>query len=192
RGREEKGRRRRDRGREARRRGRRAGPHRGEVMLRASLKGMLSRKLRLLLSGLAVVLGVMFVSGALVLTDSISRSVDQLIGTAYDSVDVVVVGAEASGGETTPVPGDVVERPRAMPEVAGVQASVWADGAKAINNDTGKVVSTFSLRIGSNWIGESELLELREGRGPAAPDEVAINASLARTGGFEVGDPIEV
>ena len=38
-------------------------------MLRATLKGMLSRKLRLTLSTLAVVLGVMFVSGAFVLTD---------------------------------------------------------------------------------------------------------------------------
>ena len=45
-------------------------------MLRATLKSLLSRKLRLILSGLAVVLGVMFVSGAFVLTDTLGRSFD--------------------------------------------------------------------------------------------------------------------
>src|SRR5690606_39728682 len=57
----------------------RAGQWRGAVMLRASLKGMLSRKLRLVLSALAVVLGVMFVSGAFVLTDTI-RSEERRVG----------------------------------------------------------------------------------------------------------------
>ena len=161
-------------------------------MLRASLKGMLSRKLRLVLSALAVVLGVMFVSGAFVLTDTIGRSVDQLIATAYDKVDVVVTGAEATGGETAPIPADVVDQIRAMPEAADVRAEVWGLGAKVISNDTGKVVSTFSLQIGSNWAGENDVVQLREGRGPAADDEVAINAALARAGGFEVGDRIEV
>ena len=44
--------------------------------LRATLKSLLARKLRLVLSGLAVVLGVMFVSGAFVLTDTLGRSFD--------------------------------------------------------------------------------------------------------------------
>ena len=47
-------------------------------MLRATLKSMLSRKLRLTLSTAAVVLGVMFVSGAFVLTDTLGRSFDGL------------------------------------------------------------------------------------------------------------------
>src|SRR5690606_25194838 len=89
-------------------------------------------------------------------------------------------------------PAEVVGELGSMPEVAVVRAEVWADGARAINNHTGKVVSTFSLRVGSNWAGENDLVQLREGRGPAAPDEVAINGTLARTGGFDVGDTIEV
>ena len=52
-------------------------------MLRATLKSLLSRKLRLVLSGLAVVLGVMFVSGAFVLTDTLGRSFDSLFADAY-------------------------------------------------------------------------------------------------------------
>jgi putative ABC transport system permease protein len=167
-------------------------------MLRATLKSLLSHKLRLLLSGLAVVLGVMFVSGALILTDTIGRSFDQLLGTAYDDVDVVVTGEElgAGGGgvpEGTPIPGSVVTDLAALPEVDDdPRAEVVAIGAKAIDNRNGKVVSTFSLRIGTNWVGENALTQLREGEGPDRDDEVAINSTLARTGGFTVGDPITV
>ncbi len=59
-------------------------------MLRATLKSLLSRKLRLVLSGLAVVLGVMFVSWAFVLTDTMGRSFDSLFSSVYQGVDVNV------------------------------------------------------------------------------------------------------
>lgn len=59
-------------------------------MLKATLKGLLARKLRLLLSGLAVVLGVMAVSGALVLTDNLGRSFDALFQTVNQNLDVQV------------------------------------------------------------------------------------------------------
>ncbi len=51
-------------------------------MLRATLKSVLSRKLRLILSGLAVILGVMFVSGAFVLTDTSARPASAATGPA--------------------------------------------------------------------------------------------------------------
>jgi putative ABC transport system permease protein len=165
-------------------------------MLRATFKSLLSRKLRLFLSGLAVVLGVMFVSGAFVLTDTIGRSFDQLISDAYSTVDVVVTGepttSQTGVPETAPIPAGVVEQLQAMPQVQRTDAVVWAEGARVIDEDTGKVISTFSSRLGSNWTGENELLQLREGRGPTADDEVTINAALADTGDFEVGDRIGV
>ena len=57
-------------------------------MLRATLKSLLARKLRLVLSGLAVVLGVMFVAGAFVVTDTLSRSFDSVFADAYSQTDV--------------------------------------------------------------------------------------------------------
>jgi putative ABC transport system permease protein len=165
-------------------------------MLRATLKSLLSRKLRLILSGLAVVLGVMFVSGAFVLTDTIGRSFDRLISDAFSTVDVVVTGEATSSQtgvpETAPIPADVVDRIAAIPEVDEAVPVVWAEGAQALDNDTGKPVATFSARLGTNWYGEDELVELREGRGPVAETEVAINAALADAGDFAVGDRIRV
>ena len=59
-------------------------------MLRATVKSLLARKLRLVLTGLAVVLGVGFTAGTFVLTDTALKSCDDLFGQVYASTDVVV------------------------------------------------------------------------------------------------------
>jgi putative ABC transport system permease protein len=168
-------------------------------MLRATLRSMLHRKLRLILSGLAVVLGVMFVSGSLILTESLGRSFDHLFAGVYEHTDVQVHGEPAVEvdeleGEQVPAtfPAGTVDRVAAVPGVASATGLVEADGARLIGAD-GKVVTSFGPpRLGVNWTGEDELLQLREGRGPVAPDEIAIDAGLARNAGVSVGDRVGV
>ena len=168
-------------------------------MLRATLKSLLARKLRLVLSGLAVVLGVMFVSGAFVLTDTLGRSFDGIFSTVYSATDVEVSGepkvalAETEGEQVlTNMPADVVERVRSVPGVADATGVASADGARVIGAN-GKVVTSFGPpRLGLNWTGESQLVQLREGRGPTAPDEIAVNAALAKAAGIRVGDRVGV
>ena len=65
-------------------------------MLRATFRSLLARKLRLLLSSLSVVLGVSFVAGAFVLTDSLNSTFDNLFATAYSGTDVGVRGKSAA------------------------------------------------------------------------------------------------
>jgi putative ABC transport system permease protein len=168
-------------------------------MLRATVKGMLQRKLRLVLSGLAVVLGVMFVSGALILTDTLGRSFDRMFTGVYENVDVQVHGeprvevGELEGEEVLAnLPADLVDTVAAVPGVAAVTGEVEADGARLIGAD-GKVVPTSGPpRMGTNWTGEDGLVELRDGRGPTAPDEIAIDAALARNADVSVGDRVGV
>jgi len=168
-------------------------------MLRATVKSLLARKLRLVLSGLAVVLGVMFVSGAFVLTDSLGRSFDTLFAGAFAHTDVRVIGkpkVEVSETEGEQVPGEVpaavLDQVRSVPGVASATGLVEADGALVIGSN-GKVVGSFGPpRVGTNWTGESELVELRQGRGPTAANEIAINASLAKAAKVKVGDEVSV
>jgi len=161
-------------------------------MFRATLKSLLSRKLRLVLSGLAIVLGVMFVSGSFVVSDAVSRTFDEVAGASYRNVDVVVSGPETAVGDTAPVPEAVLEQLRGMPQLAAVAGEISVDGARAIDNRTGRVVTVFAAQQGGNWVEGQGGVELREGRGPTADDEVAINAELARLGAFKVGDRIGV
>lgn len=168
-------------------------------MFRATLRSLLSRKLRLVMSGLAVVLGVMFVSGAFVLTDTLSRSFDALFSSAYSSTDVAVSGKpKIATGELDEnavpanLPASVVAQIGSVPGVASAVGDVGANGARVIGKN-GKVVTSFGPpRLGTNWTGESELVRLREGHGPRAAGEIAVNASLATAAGIKVGDQVSV
>ncbi|MDG4801131.1 ABC transporter permease [Micromonospora sp. WMMD980] len=168
-------------------------------MLRATLKSLLARKLRLLLSGLAVVLGVMFVSGSFVLTDTLGRSFDAVFADAYADIDVNVAAkpkvevSETEGEQVAaPVPASLVDRVKAVPGAADVRGVVAADGARLIGSN-GKVVTSFGPpQLGENWLGEGGLVKLREGRGPRADDEIVVNAALAKAANVKVGDRVGV
>jgi len=166
-------------------------------MLRATLKSLLARKLRLLLSALAVVLGVMFVAGSIVMTTSLAASFDALFAGINSSIDVQVQAKsklDNNGGSdtaTATIPASLVPKIESAPGVAKASASVFVDGARVIGKD-GKVTSGGAPRFGSSWGGEDDLIQLREGRGPTAPNEVAVDAAIAKSMDFEVGDTIGI
>ena len=77
-------------------------------MFKATIKSLLSRKLRLVLSALAVVLGVMFVSGSFVLTDTLQRSFTDLFSSALRQRGRLGVaeGGEGQAARTADAAGD--------------------------------------------------------------------------------------
>ncbi|WP_326553706.1 ABC transporter permease [Micromonospora sp. NBC_01813] len=168
-------------------------------MLRATLKSLLARKLRLVLSGMAVVLGVMFVSGALVLTDTLGRTFDAVFSDAYATTDVAVSAApnievaEFDGEQVAaPLPAPLVRQVAAIPGVAEAVGVISADGARVVGTD-GKALTSFGPpQLGGNWVGEDDLVQLRSGRGPTADDEIAVNAAVAQAAGVSVGDRVGV
>lgn len=158
-------------------------------MWRATIKGVLARKLRLTLSAASIVLGVMALSGALITGESLSRSFDEAFRTANAGIDVQVTPGRSAGRVLSA--GDL-SRLQAVPGVTAVAGEVRVDGARVVAK-TGKVLlNGQSPRLGTAWSGETDVLRLRTGRAPTAADEVAINASLAAAGQFDLGDRIEV
>ncbi|MEV6597511.1 ABC transporter permease [Actinoplanes sp. NPDC051346] len=168
-------------------------------MLRATLKSLLARKLRLILSGLAVVLGVMFVSGAFVVTDTLSRSFDAVFASAYSTTDVRVAAkpkveiSEFDGEQVAaPLPANTVEQIKTVSGVRSAAGLVEADGARVIGSDGKVLTSVGPPRMGVAWTGEDDLVRLREGRGPSAADEIAVNVTVAEGAGLKVGDRVGV
>src|SRR3954470_10588650 len=106
------------------------------MMLRATLKSLLGRKLRLILSALAVVLGVMFVSGSFVLTDTLSRSFDDLFRGIFSTVDVQVGAAGVAGNEMDDndvphtIPAAALAKVKDVAGVANAVGEVNSDGAR--------------------------------------------------------------
>ncbi|KUL39577.1 ABC transporter permease [Actinoplanes awajinensis] len=168
-------------------------------MLRATLKSLLARKLRLVLSGLAVVLGVMFVSGSFVVTDTLNRTFDAIFADAFSATDVSVSAtpkvavSEMEGEEVAaPLPAATVDKIKNLSGVRSATGRVDADGARVIGSD-GKVLTSMGPpRLGGNWTGADGLMELRSGRGPTAADEIAVNATTAELGGLKLGDRVGV
>ncbi|MFI5909763.1 ABC transporter permease [Dactylosporangium sp. NPDC051541] len=159
-------------------------------MLRPALRGTFSRWRRLVLSGLAVVLGVMFVSGALVLTATLGGSYTDTAKRAHAGTDVSVGPGETISAAG--VPAALVDRLAGIDGVASVTGVVSADGARLVGADGKVVASPDAPRLGVSWPGQARSVQMRAGRGPQRDDEVAISTTLAAAAGVRVGDRVAV
>ncbi|TQL75061.1 putative ABC transport system permease protein [Stackebrandtia endophytica] len=162
-------------------------------MLRATFKSLMSRKARLLLSGIAVILGATFISGALVLNSSLGKTVESMFSTVYDTVDIQVSPAEQNPfGGPSPVPAEVVDQVGDVDGVAEATGLVQdGSGIIRIVGKNGKVIPAFGAPvIGINWTPIEDPAELREGREPLADDEVVVNQALLNATGYKVGEEL--
>ncbi len=163
-------------------------------MWRVTLEGLRARRLRLVLTAAAVVLGVAFVSGTFVLTDSLAKLVDDQLST-FTGGDVVVRSAAAfdagSTGDRPRIPSEVVPIVRETPGVAAAEGVVL--GPAQLVTPAGDLIDE-PIPFGMSWTEDDALspLELREGRKPAGGDEVAVDVATARHYGLEVGDRIRI
>lgn len=161
-------------------------------MLRATLKSLLGRKLRLALSAVAVILGVMFVAGSFVLTDTLGRSFENMFDSAYAHTDVVVMPKMDEKTQPKPLSDADLAEVEAVTGVAKANGVVQAEGARVVGKD-GKVVTTAGPpRIGANWLDGVGGAEIRDGNAPQADDQVVLNVALAKKAGLHVGDTVDI
>jgi putative ABC transport system permease protein len=167
-------------------------------MLRASLKGLFSRKLRLALAVVAIVLGVSFLSGAFVLTDSLGARFEKLFTSINENVDVQVALTEDAQDED-PQPRLTQQQVDEMADVAGVSAvagDVSAVGVVPFDRQDGKPMTTSGApQLGVGTTGERtelSLLEIKDGRWPSTDTEVALSRYTAKQIHAKVGDQIKV
>ena len=79
----------------AQRRDRGDGRAHPELMLAVALKGLAGRKVRALLTAIAIILGVAMISGTYILTDTINSGFNTIFDQSYKNADVVVTGKAA-------------------------------------------------------------------------------------------------
>ena len=171
-------------------------------MTRVALKGLLGRKLRAALTAIAIVLGVAMVSGTYVLTDTIKSAFSTVFTNAYKNADAVITGKSAisSNNNNGPqanapsLPESLLTRVRSLPEVA--QASGGVSDTAQIIGSNGKVITSGGapgLAFSYSPAGQRfNPLTLASGTWPAAPDQVAIDASTASKQNFHVGQQVGV
>jgi putative ABC transport system permease protein len=170
-------------------------------MIKITLQGLLARKRRLFTTALAVILGVAFTAGTLVLTDTMKNIFDNLSSGVYKGTDAIVRakavfnGPNNMGAQRPNVDASLVPALSHVPGVAAAEGSVLGytrligkDG-KPIGN-TGNGPPT----LGGNWgtVPALNPFHLVAGHAPQAPDDVVIDKQSATVGHLAVGDTTTV
>lgn len=168
-------------------------------MLLLTLRGLRAHKRRLLSTLLAVVLGVAFMAGSRVLTDTMAASLSGVLTDAEGRTDVLVRAEAAfdgwNGDVRGPLPADLVDR---LAEVEGVLAvAPRIEGFAQVLGSDGKPVDDLAsgaAPVGQAWTDDEALnpFRLAEGRAPSAADEVVVDRRTATKADLEIGDTTTV
>jgi putative ABC transport system permease protein len=166
-------------------------------MWTTTLKGIAGHKRRFVSTCLAVVLGVTFLTGTLVLGDTVRHGFDDMFAEANEGTAVLVRSSVRIGGDDTGQRGvvdpSVVDAVRAVPGVAAAEAVVTGP-AQLVAADGTAVGGGGPPTLGSSWIADPELdpWTIAAGRAPVAstgggPVEVVVDRGAAEDAGLAVG-----
>jgi putative ABC transport system permease protein len=168
-------------------------------MRRVMIKGLLAHKLRLGLTALSVVLGVAFVAGTFVLTDTLAATFDNLFAEASGSSDAAVRSTQELSPQdpAAPTRGPVKESLLdAVRKVDGVaEAEGYVQGRAPIVGKDGKLAGNPqapSFGGSASGLGTLSPFSLKEGRAPQGDGEIVIDAATAKEEKFAVGDRVRV
>ncbi len=169
-------------------------------MIRVALRGLLGRKLRAVLTAVAIVLGVAMISGTYVLTDTIKAAFGTVFTQVYRNTDAVVTAKSAiSKNNNQGLPPSFSEallpKIQALPGVSEATGGV-SDFAYLVGRD-GKVISGHGappLAFSVHPHGDQHFnpLTLVSGTWPSGAHEIAIDANTAKKKHYAVGDTIGV
>lgn len=171
-------------------------------MLRVALKALLAQRVRYLLTAFAVLLGVAFMAGTFVLTDTINHTFDSLYTTIYANTAAVVRARQAFNPgisyqtQRPPIPAALVEAVRRVPGVREV--SVGIEGYAQLVGANGKAIGNPASgppTLGEAWPLAADMSPYRllaGGRPPQGPGEVAIDQHSASVGKLTVGSRVLV
>ncbi|MEE1813848.1 ABC transporter permease [Streptomyces sp. SP18ES09] len=163
--------------------------------LRLARSSLRAHRRRFLGTFAAVLLGVAFLTGTLVMGDTLRASFDSMFTSATRGTDAVVrssttVTAPGEGqGTRGPVDAALADRLATLPGVAAAAPRIEGAG-QLLAADGTPVGGKGPPTLAGNWIEDPALnpYRLAEGHAPHAPGEVVVNRGAAKAAGLAVGD----
>ena len=160
-------------------------------MTRLLVRGMLARKLRVALTGIAVLLGVAMITGTYVLTDQVSRAFDDIFASANKGVDVAVLPRSeftSSFTELPALPASTIDRVRRVPGVAKAAGGIEGSGSLVVGGKyLGKDSRAPSL-VFSTVPEPFTPAKVTEGHLPVSHGQVAIDEKFATDNRLRLGE----
>ena len=158
-------------------------------MIRLVVRGLLARKLRTILTSIAIVLGVAMVAGTFILTNQITTAFDEIFQAGNEKIDAVVQRQtlfDSSGAEVPPLPESIVEQVRRTDGVAVADGSVWATASVASNHCRGVPPAPPSSGGTRMWKSSSAIMRWKvSGARPARASAMVASARMMSSSWLE-------
>jgi putative ABC transport system permease protein len=163
-----------------------------------TVKGLLAHKLRLALTALAIVLGVTFISGTFVLTDTLHNTFSVLFGNIYSKIDFQVrgvpqLGTSGANAVRNELPESLLATVRHVPGVAAAEGEV--EGYAQFVARDGKPIQTGGAStVGISFDPDQQVsaLHITAGGAPLTSHDVVMDAGTASKYDFTVGQQIRI
>ncbi|MGW5864822.1 ABC transporter permease [Streptomyces sp. NPDC055239] len=173
-------------------------------MFRTALRNVLAHKARLLMTVLAVMLGVAFVSGTLVFTDTFGNAYKNKSAKSFDHVSVAVqpeggsssfYGAGVDSEETKKTPRLTDALLKKTQNLPGAESAIGGvTGFTAVADKDGKLVGGEWGTTGANYYpakdGKDPRYDFTKGAAPKSGGDLALDSRTAERTGYKVGDTV--
>ncbi|MFD4642457.1 ABC transporter permease [Lentzea sp. NPDC058436] len=157
-------------------------------MLKTILAGLRARTARLVLSSIAIALGVAFVTGTLVLGDAVGEQTRDNFARSARNVDAAVHTTETSPNREDGIPADFLQKIRSTPGVEGADSREF--GSAALLSGEGKARNALVQPLPTTE--KLRDFNVKEGRYPAKADEAAVDTKTAQIAKLKVGDKLKL
>jgi putative ABC transport system permease protein len=160
-----------------------------------ALRGLAQRKLRAFVTALAVLLGVAFIAGSYVLTDTINRSFDDIFDVAYAGTDVAISSSttgQTDAAEPPAFPASYLQRVRQVDGVEKAAGGIFST-VRFVDAQGDQLSSSFAPEFVSSVAPKPfETLTYTEGDPPRTADEASIDEATADREGLEIGGTLRI
>ncbi len=164
-------------------------------MTRLAVKSLWARKVRALTTTLAVVIGVAFVAGTYILTDTTFAAFDEIFEDSLAKTDVVITAKEEvrqESGETPSFKAAVLPKVKRVQGVRLATGQIFTVGA-FFDKENEEIGSQFAPKFITSVLPEElETQTYVEGRPPRSARQVTLDQSAAEEAGLGIGDTLKL
>ena len=166
-------------------------------MWNVAWRNLILRRGRLVMSFIAIVIGVAFVSGSLIFVSTLDRALLETTSSRVADVMVRAFGDDGSGAPTGQIDPSVLRTVRDVPGVAEAHGRVWSAGTFVIDQDGRAIGQQGQAAIGMNFFEAPAAdglagPQLVMGRQPRSNSEVTVDPATADKAELTIGDKVTI
>jgi len=162
---------------------------------RLAIKSLWARKVRAFATSLAVILGVAFIAGSYVLTDTIFAAFDEIFTESLQGTSVVITAqnpVEQESGEVATVPASYLAKVQGVAGVKQAAGAIFTPGG-FFDAENEAIGTKFAPKFISSTLPKGlESLTYVDGRKPRGPGEASLDKAAAESAGLELGDTLKI